>query len=250
MANCAAMNANNRTKITTAAEGFIELGDKSVSYTLRRSQRRRSIALLIDERGLRVAAPLTAPQQAIDNLLREHAAWVLRKVGDWEQKRPPLRSWIAGEQIMYVGQTLSLALKPGIETPQIAGNSLLVGPPALTTKGIEARVRTWLKRQALDLYSRRCAEYSAQLGLPAPALRLSSARTRWGSCHASGRISMNWQLIQTPPTWIDYVAAHEVAHLRQMNHSPAFWKTVAALIPDYAERRAALRRESARYLLL
>lgn len=244
------MSARNREKVTFASDGCIELGDKHISYTLRRSPRRRSIALLIDERGLRVAAPLSAPQQAIDKLLREHAEWVLRKVGDWEQKRPPLRTWIAGEKIMFVGQTLSLALEPGIETPQIAGDSLLVGPPALTPKSIEGRVRAWLKRQALALYARRCAEYSAQLGLPAPALRLSSARTRWGSCHASGRISMNWRLIQTPSAWIDYVAAHEVAHLRQMNHSSAFWNTVAALIPDYAERRAALRRESARYLLL
>ncbi|MEN9783494.1 MAG: hypothetical protein RJA24_837, partial [Pseudomonadota bacterium] len=75
------MSTSNRQKVTSAAESVIELGDQRVSYTLRRSPRRRSIALLIDERGLRVAAPLTAPQQAIDKLLREHAAWVLRKVG-------------------------------------------------------------------------------------------------------------------------------------------------------------------------
>ena len=61
---------------------------------------------------------------------------------------------------------------------------------------------------------------------------------------------MNWRLVQGPQAWIDYVAAHEVAHLRQMNHSPAFWLTVAALVPDYAERRIALRRESQHYLLL
>lgn len=244
------MSASNRKKITVAAEGCIELGDQHVTYTLRRSPRRRSIALLIDERGLRVAAPFAAPQQAIDDLLREHAAWVLRKVGDWQQKRPSPRTWMPGEQIMYVGQPLMLAVQHGIEAPQIAGDSLLVGPPALTPKSIEGRVRTWLKRQALDLYSHRCAEYSAHLGLPTPALRLSNARTRWGSCHASGRISMNWRLIQAPLAWIDYVAAHEVAHLRQMNHSPAFWRTVAMLVPDYAERRAALRRDTLRYLLL
>ena len=250
MANCAAMNAGNRKKVTLSAEASIRLGDRHIHYTLRRSPRRCSIALLIDERGLRVAAPFAAPQQAIDDLLHEHAAWVLRKVGDWEQKRPPRLNWMAGEQIMYAGQALMLAVEPGIETPQIADNRLLVGPPALTPKSIEARVRTWLKRRALDLYQRRCAAYSEQLGLPAPALRLSNARTRWGSCHASGRISMNWRLIQAPPEWVDYVAAHEVAHLREMNHSAAFWRTVATLVPDYAERRAALRRNASRYLLL
>ena len=180
------MTAGDRKKTALSAEGSIHLGNRQIHYTLRRSPRRRSIALLIDERGLRVAAPFAAPQQAIDDLLQEHAAWVLRKVGDWEQKRPPCLTWMAGEQIMYAGQALLLAVEPGIETPRIAGQRLLVGPPALTPKSIEARVRTWLKRRALELYQRRCAAYSAQLGLPAPALRLSNARTRWGSCHASG----------------------------------------------------------------
>ncbi|MEY4597733.1 MAG: hypothetical protein RLZZ445_530 [Pseudomonadota bacterium] len=244
------MSALQRQKITAAAEEFIELGEQRVSYTLRRSPRRRSIALLIDERGLRVAAPLAAPQQAIDSILREHAAWVLRKVGDWQQKRPPPRNWTAGEQIMFIGQPLSLVMRSGIEAPQIDGDCLLVGPPALAPKAVETRVRNWLKRQALDLYTQRCADFSMQLGLPAPAVRLSSARTRWGSCHSSGRISINWRLIQGPQAWIDYVAAHEVAHLRQMNHSPAFWRTVGTLVADYAERRTALRRESQRYLLL
>ena len=244
------MNTRDRHKVTSTAEEFIELGDQRVSYTLRRSPRRRSIALLIDERGLRVAAPLAAPQQAIDSLLREHAVWVLRKVGDWQQKRPPPRSWTAGEQIMFIGQPLSLVMQSGIDAPKITGDCLLVGPPALTPKAVETRVRNWLKRQALDLYTQRCADFSVQLRLSAPAVRLSSARTRWGSCHVSGRISMNWRLIQAPLTWIDYVAAHEVAHLRQMNHSRAFWLAVAALVPDYADRRAALRRDTQRYLLL
>jgi predicted metal-dependent hydrolase len=244
------MNIINPPKPAAAAEPYIELGDQRIAYTLKRTRRRRSIALLIDERGLRVAAPLSAPQQAIDSLLREHAAWVLRKVGDWQQNRPPPRQWIAGEQIMYCGAPLTLAVDAGIEAPLLADNRLLVGPPALAPAAIEIRVRNWLRRQALDLYTRRCAVFSAQLGLQAPAVRLSNARTRWGSCHASGRISMNWRLVQAPQAWIDYVAAHEVAHLRQMNHSPAFWHTVAALVPDYAERRAALRRDAQRYLLL
>lgn len=244
------MNINRPPAPASAAEPFIELGEQRINYTLKRTRRRRSIALLIDERGLRVAAPLSAPQQAIDKLLREHAAWVLRKVGDWRQKQPPPRQWIAGEQIMYCGAPLILAVDGGIEAPLLTDNRLLVGPPALAPAAIEVRVRNWLRRQALDLYTRRCAAFSAQLGLAAPAVRLSNARTRWGSCHASGRISMNWRLVQAPQAWIDYVAAHEVAHLRQMNHSPAFWHTVAALVPDYAERRAALRRDAQRYLLL
>jgi predicted metal-dependent hydrolase len=227
----------------------IELDGRRISYTLQRTRRRRTISLLIDERGLRVAAPLKAPQRAIDDLLRLHATWVIRKFHDWQQKRPPPRSWVAGEQIMLYGAPVTLEARAGIVLPQLEQDRLLFNSQ-LAPAVIESGVRNWLKQQALACFTRCCRDYSAQLALPAPAVRLSNARTRWGSCHAHGRISMNWRLVQGPMAWIAYVAAHEVAHLRQMNHSPAFWHTVAALVPDYAVRRAALRREAHRYLLL
>lgn len=227
----------------------IELGGQRICYTLQRTRRRRSIALLIDERGLRVAAPLRAPQRAIDDLLREHAAWVIRKVHDWQQKRPLPRQWRAGEQLMVFGEPVTLAPCAGITRPQLDANRLLFNPD-LEPAAIETGMRDWLKQQALPWFIKRCADYSAQLDLPPSPVRLSNARTRWGSCHASGRISLHWRLVQVPRAWIDYVAAHEVAHRRQMNHSPAFWRTVGTLVPDYAARRAALRREAHRYLLL
>ena len=233
-----------------AAGPSILLGDERIAYTLRRTRRRRTIALLIDERGLRVAAPLKAPQQAIDALLREHAAWVIRKVRDWQQKQPPPRLWRSGEQIMLYGDPVTLEVLAGTPAPRLENGRLLFGPAALAPDTIESGIRDWLKQQALALYTRRCHAFSAQLGLATPTVRLSNARTRWGSCHASGRISMNWRLVQTPMAWIDYVAAHEVAHLHQMNHSPVFWQTVEKLVSDYAERRRALRREAYRYLLL
>jgi predicted metal-dependent hydrolase len=227
----------------------IELDGRRISYTLQRTPRRRTIALLIDDRGLRVAAPLKAPQRAIDDLLRLHAGWVIRKVQDWQEKRLPALSWVAGEHIMLYGAPLTLEAHAGIKLPQQEQTRLLFDPQ-LAAPVIESGVRNWLKQQALACFTERCRDYSAQLDLPAPAVRLSNARTRWGSCHAQGSIRMNWRLVQAPVAWIDYVAAHEVAHLRQMNHSPAFWRTVAALVPDYAERRAALRRDAHRYLLL
>lgn len=232
-----------------AAGPVIDLGGRSIPYRLQRTQRRRTIALLIDEQGLRIAAPLHATQRAIDAMLREHASWVLRKIGDWQQKRPPPRRWEAGERIMLYGAPLTLAPQPGIDHPQLDEDRLLFGAH-LAPAAIESGVRGWLRTQALACFGRSCRDFSSRLGLASPELRLSDARTRWGSCHASGRIRMNWRLVQAPQAWIDYVAAHEVAHLVQMNHSPAFWRAVAALVPDYAGRRQALRREAHRYLLL
>lgn len=228
----------------------IEIGGRPVGYTLRRTKRRRSIALLIDERGLRVAAPLGAPQFDIDQMLQNNAAWVLRKIETWQHRRPSPLQWQAGEILYFLGRALTLRWDPESLIPRITEDALLVAPTAPCATTVEDRARTLFRAEALALFTRRCADFSAQRGLPAPMVRLSNAHTRWGSCHAGGRILMQWRLIQTPPEWIDYVAAHEVAHLEQMNHSAAFWRVVAALLPDHAQRRAALRREAHRYLLL
>ena len=90
---------------------------------------------------------------------------------------------------------------------------------------------------------------SIVLDVRAPTIRLSNARTRWGTCHPAGRVHLNWRLIQAPPGLIDYVVVHELAHLREPNHSPRFWTWVASVLPDYQQRRLALRRDAHRYLL-
>jgi predicted metal-dependent hydrolase len=227
----------------------IELAGREIDYELHRSPRRRSIGLLVDERGLRVAAPAAAAPGEIERTLREHAPWVLRKLQQWQARRCPAPQGRAGERIAWRGVWLTLAFDGGADAPRLSGEHLLVGPPALRPEAVLRRIRGWLRREALALFERRCAEFSGRLGLPPPQLRLSSARTRWGSCHAGGRIRMNWRLIQLPLPWIDYVAAHEVAHLRQMNHSPAFWRVVDELVGDHRPLRAALRREAAAYLV-
>lgn len=232
----------------------IELRGRPVAYRLQRTRRRRSIALLVDEQGLRVAAPQSAPQRDIDRLLETHADWVLRKLEDWQSKRPEPVLWRSGSRICYLGQRLVLDCASGIESPCLDRDRLLVGPPALTAQAMEKRVRRWLRSQALALFSERCGRFASDLGLAAPAVRLSSARTRWGSCSrdgdGGGRIRMNWRLIQMPMPWIDYVAAHEVAHLREMNHSKAFWLVVESLVAGCAGRRSAMRRDGHRFLLL
>jgi predicted metal-dependent hydrolase len=118
-------------------------------------------------------------------------------------------------------------------------------------QSVSRAVHQWLHEQALLCFEERVAHYRQLLGVNlAPKVLLSSARTRWGSCHSSGRIHLNWRLIQMPARLIDYVVAHEVAHLLEMNHSQRFWRAVGRLVPDYAERRKQLRLEGHRYLLV
>jgi predicted metal-dependent hydrolase len=106
---------------------------------------------------------------------------------------------------------------------------------------IRDAVQSWLQRQARRVFEERCREFAQRLGVRVTRLALSSAQTRWGSASADGSIRLHWRLIHFAMPVIDYVVAHELAHLREMNHSPAFWDVVRSVMPDYEQARGALK---------
>jgi predicted metal-dependent hydrolase len=118
---------------------------------------------------------------------------------------------------------------------------------AASEHAIEAAIRHWYQRQARALLAERLAHHAARAGLPLPPLRLSDARTRWGSLSPKGVVSLNWRLIKARPEELDYVICHELAHFRQRNHSAAFWREVTILFPEYLRVRATLRHHGRRY---
>jgi predicted metal-dependent hydrolase len=227
----------------------LALEGRLVSYTIKRSTRRRAISILVDEEGVRVGAPWDAPQGAIERLLKKHAVWVLRKLDEWQVRRAPPRHWTDGEPLMLLGEPYTLKLEPEHSNVRLHGSNLVVGMNGGAP--VARRVHEWLHAQALACFEERVEHYRRLIDVrKSPLVMLSSARTRWGSCHTSGRIHLNWRLIQMPARLLDYVVAHEVAHLVEMNHSQRFWRTVGRLMPDYAARRRELRHEGHRYLLI
>ena len=227
---------------------YLALEGTLVSYTIKRSLRRRAISILVDEEGLRVGAPWTATQRAIERLLRQHSSWIVRKLQEWQVRRAPVRGWIDGESLVLLGQSFTLRILPGRVPVHVRGPELCVGNEGLS---VARQVHDWMHAQALACFEERVDHYRKLMGIEyAPQVLLSSARTRWGSCHSSGRIHLNWRLVQMPAHLLDYVVAHEVAHLLEMNHSARFWRIVEKVVPDYAARRSELRHEAHRYLLI
>ncbi len=227
------------------------LDGRAVNYILHRSHGRRRISLSVDERGLRVGAPLRASLREIETVLRDHARWVVRKLGEWNDKRAPARRWVTGETVAYLGLPLRLDVVHGVSGVALAPPQLQIRTPEPGAASVAALATHWLREQALNHFHQRIAHFRSHVILQTAGvtLRLSNARGRWGSCHVSGRISLSWRLIHFPQHLIDYVVVHELAHLREMNHSPRFWTVVGSVIPDYAARRRELRRESHRYLV-
>ena len=230
---------------------YIQLEREIVGYRFRRA-RRRSIGLVIDDGGLRVAAPGHTPVAEVEAFIREKARWVLQKLSDWRAApKPPVVRWSDGSEIALLGTPVSIELLPGRRGISLEDGRLGIGlapcgePAALRKRGI-----AWFKHRARALFGERLALYAASLGVPTPALALSNARTQWGVCRGDGQVRLNWRLIHLPLHLVDYVVAHELAHLREMNHSARFWAVVGRLYPDYAAARRKLRDSSHRLPIL
>jgi len=266
--------ASKRSGAAGVTPRQITLGDTPLAYRLRRSAR-RSIGLTVDAAGLAVAAPQRAPLGDIEAVIRKHAAWVLRKLDEWRSRPPPPAAPVIGDgsRVAFLGGELLLKVCAGRGRAQwddlpapdaglpegggIANDALPIVSAQLPTLTLYCRetsndavakaLKAALCERARPLFTQRLAHYCARLGVTPPALTLSSARTRWGSCSPSG-IRLNWRLVQLPPALIDYVVAHEVAHLLEMNHSPRFWSVVERLYPGWRAARAELRQRAAHCL--
>jgi predicted metal-dependent hydrolase len=232
------------------ARHFI-LAGQLIGYALRRDRRR--LTLRIDERGLRVGAPRSIPLAEIESFINNHGEWVLEKLGELANCTTPRHLPIYdGAHLPVLGREVRVHVTSGgnrgFWQHTESGSELWLA--ARPSADLAVLARRALQRRALEHFRPRLAQTVAQIGHPLPALALSSARTRWGSCSARTGIHLNWRLIHLAPALIDYVIAHEVAHLVEMNHSPRFWAVVEQLFPDWRNTRGELRRCGAALPLL
>ena len=224
----------------------ITLEGEAVAYRLIRS-RRRSIGVEIAYGGAVVRAPYWVRVGDIHAFLVEHAGWIRRKLEIWHIARARVRpeDWRDGGVVRYEGQDLRLSVYASRN--RVAENDLFdlrIGIPKPNEERIRDAVEEWLKARAAESFPPRVARCCARLDLAPPEVRLSNSRTQWGSCERRGLqslIRLQWRLIQLPPELADYIIAHEVSHLREMNHSPRFWATVAGLYPTYRDAEKRLR---------
>ncbi|OGS90231.1 MAG: hypothetical protein A2Z95_02325 [Gallionellales bacterium GWA2_60_18] len=220
------------------------LAGKRITYTLKRSGRRRSIGLRIDDRGLTVSMPLRASERWLHSVLQDKARWVVEKLEGWQTHQPPKPRWVDGEAVPFLGEPLLLRVRQSLfaAPAQHRGKELWVFvADERDAARIEQAVLHWYRQQAEPLFAGRMAHYAPLLDVVPRALKISAAKTQWGSCTARGILRLNEQLIRLPLRLIDYVVVHELAHLREMNHSAAFWAVVESACPDYAKRRRELK---------
>ncbi len=219
---------------------------RSVEYRFER-RARRTIGLKVNERGLAVVAPLRAPWREIEGFLHEKAAWVLRKLDERAALGAPRTLYgESGESLPLFGREVLLEVAQGRRAAALEGETLRLSHPQPHRRGaIRRMLLDWLKAEALAALAPRAAHYAARVSLPPPPVKLSNARTQWGVCMASGRIRLSWRLVHFDPELADYVVAHEVAHLVELNHSERFWALVEWLYPHWREARERIERGAA-----
>ena len=236
--------------------------DSVVAYEFRRGKR-RNIGFTVGPEGLTVSAPKWVPLYEVDAAVKEKAAWIVSKLGEANERRQRIESarieWRDGAAFPFLGEQVIVVLDPRHafgETGAVLNTDAqaLPGVPRLTLHvglphnaqpaQIRDSVQAWLMRQAKRLFTERLDHFAPQLGVTWRKLALSSAGTRWGTAHSDGTIRLNWRLIHFRLPVIDYVVAHELSHLRVMDHSPRFWNTVRQVVPDYELLRGQLKDEA------
>lgn len=223
----------------------------AIPYQLER-RTRRTIGLKITAQGLVVHAPKRIAHAELEKLLRGKAGWIRHKLDTLAPPTAPM-SWQDGMGLNLLGNPITLNIRrdPRRRAAEYKAGILYIALPAPEDEAAVAhKVLQWYRKQALTDFSRRLELLSAKLGVAVPRLFLSNAKSRWGSCNSKAEVRLNWRLIQAPPHIINYVVAHELAHLKEMNHSTKFWAVVERICPDYLKAERELKQLSVQLHLL
>jgi predicted metal-dependent hydrolase len=233
----------------------VMLSGQPCLFRLRRG-RRRTIGFQIDDQGLTVSAPRWVSVREIEAAIVEKQRWIRIKLEQWQawrqRRAAPAARLVDGAALSILGRPVTLRLcgRPPdtggattlAERPSGSELRLSLAPQADETQ-VRQALRTWMMDEATRVLGERLELLAARGGVRPRSWRLSSARTQWGACNEDGCIRLNWRLLFYPIEVIDYVVAHELAHLAELNHSPRFWREVARLLPQFEAARARIKDE-------
>lgn len=216
---------------------------QSIQYLLD-LRARKTIGLKITANGLVVHAPKRISATQLQQVLLEKSGWIQQKLALREANQVAPMQWQDGEPLLFMGQDIVLTLQHHAANKAVTlqGNQLLVRSPQIDQPALVARkVLQWYAQQALPDFTRRVELIAAQMGEKVSAVGLSNAKSRWGSCNSRKQIRLNWRLIQAPPHVIQYVVCHEMAHLKEMNHSARFYVVQESLFPNHVQAEKELK---------
>ncbi len=216
---------------------------ETISYLLERRPR-RTIGLKITADGLVVHAPKRIFEFQLNQILQEKSNWILNKLQARETNQVEKIQWADGEHLLYLGNDIQLCVTQSSSNKALTFDQNTLNMACLQPNNhalVSRKVIQWYKKQAASDFSRRLEILATKLGVATPPLTLSNAQSRWGSCNSRSEVRLSWRLLQAPPHIINYVICHELAHLKQMNHSAKFYAVLESLFPNYKAAEKELK---------
>jgi len=216
-----------------------------LDYELIRSRkRRRTISLQVKEGGrVVIRAPFHTPKWEIERFIERKHSWIVGKLSEKEkQAKQAQKPFLPGEKFLYLGERYPLEIRESHhkESPLrlLFGNFVLQKDCVENARDLFVE---WYKKEAEEKIAERINYYSRNVHLFPKGIRITSAKSRWGSCSRDNRLSFSWRIVMASLAVMDYILIHELVHIREKNHSEKFWATLESILPDYRKHRLWLR---------
>ena len=240
------MVKESRPRLTTIGKNTTTIGNQTIVYTIKRSLRAKYVRLEVrPETGLTVVIPRSYKPDQILGLLKEKKRWITDKLASYshiEQSRSN-KSLKNGDSVPYLGRDLKVDIRlseKNIESVNLERNRLVINQTT-GENGANLLLERWYRMQVAQLIEEKANEISTRMNLKYGRLAIRGQKTRWGSCSQKGNLNFNWKLIMMPEPVIDYVIIHELAHLKEMNHTKRFWLLVEQYCPQWRKQRKWLK---------
>ena len=232
---------------------------ESYAVEIVRTARKKTITVKIELGKVKVVVPKGLSDERIQEVVRKYRRWIEGQIKKQaELVIPDPKTYTDGERFQYLGRDYRLSLapvmggaigKPDASVIKLKRGRFQLGYPAELSREaqrnyIQAAFIAWYKHSALKHLQKRTRHYQKILGVTANLVRIKDYKARWGSCSASKEIFYNWRIIMAPPDVVNYLVVHELCHLIEYNHSQAFWRHVAGVIPDYKQKKSWLKKHS------
>ncbi len=244
------MIQENRPPLTTVVRHETILDGQAISYIIKHSPRAKYVRLEVrPQTGLTIIIPKSYKVTQLPNLLRKKRYWILSKLAKCAQLKllSIEKEAESGDTIPYLGRDLQVIKQQNhgeADNVRLERKRLVVSLKSVKTR-LNLVLEWWYRRQAERLIREKANELCARLGVTYGRLSIRGAKTRWGSCSQKGNLNFNWKLMMVPEPVINYVIIHELAHLKEMNHTEKFWKLVAEYCPHWRKHKRWLKEHEA-----
>ena len=224
----------------------------NLTFEIRRSTRRKTLGLTVDRGGeLIISAPPQVSDKILYDFIQEKRFWLYTKLAEKEARQQPVitKEFVSGEGFSYLGRSYRLLLVDEQQQPLklTAGRFKLLRH--LAPQGRKHFIR-WYTGHGRSWIRNRMKNWTSRMNLKPAGRDVRDLGFRWGSCSSTGNINFHWATILLPPSIIDYIIVHELAHLKEPNHTPEFWLLVGRTLPEYEQRKSWLAENGGKYTLL